>query len=95
MATYEQMTVEDSTGSQTMDKVQKIIDGLGTVKGVKKVFEKFYRGKQAPSISPTGTGLGLTLVKHIMAGHGGSVVIDSQPGKGSRVLLILPIAKGG
>ena len=37
MATYDQMTVEDSTGSQTMDKVQKIIDGLGTVKGVKKV----------------------------------------------------------
>jgi len=32
----------------------------------KKIFEKFYRGKQASSVSPTGTGLGLTLVKHIM-----------------------------
>ena len=61
----------------------------------KKIFEKFYRGKQASSISPTGTGLGLTLVKHIMADHGGDVVVQSRPGKGSIVSLILPIREGG
>jgi len=60
----------------------------------KKVFEKFYRGKQASSVSPTGTGLGLTLVKHIMDAHGGDVVIRSQPGKGTCVVLILPLEKG-
>jgi signal transduction histidine kinase len=60
----------------------------------KKVFEKFYRGKQASSVSPTGTGLGLTLVKHIMDAHSGNVVIRSQPGKGTRVDLILPLEKG-
>lgn len=60
----------------------------------KKVFEKFYRGKQASSVSPTGTGLGLTLVKHIMDAHGGDVVIRSQPGKGTCVSLILPLEKG-
>ncbi len=60
----------------------------------KKIFEKFYRGKQASSVSPTGTGLGLTLVKHIMHAHGGAVVIRSQPGKGTRVGLILPLEKG-
>jgi signal transduction histidine kinase len=60
----------------------------------KKIFEKFYRGKQASSISPTGTGLGLTLVKHIMDAHGGNVVIRSQPGKGTCVGLILPLEKG-
>ena len=37
MATYDQMTAGDGTGSNAMDKVQKIIDGLGTVRGVKKV----------------------------------------------------------
>ncbi len=37
MATYDQMTTGDGTGSNAMDKVQKIIDGLGTVRGVKKV----------------------------------------------------------
>lgn len=61
----------------------------------RKIFEKFYRGKQASSISPTGTGLGLTLVKHIMAAHGGDVVIWSRQGEGSRVSLILPIREGG
>jgi len=61
----------------------------------RKIFEKFYRGKQASSISPTGTGLGLTLVKHIMAAHGGDVVVQSRPGKGSIVSLILPIREGG
>ncbi len=60
----------------------------------KKIFEKFYRGKQASSISPTGTGLGLTLVKHIMDAHGGDVVIQSQPERGTRVGLILPLGKG-
>ncbi len=61
----------------------------------KKVFEKFYRGKQASSISPTGTGLGLTLVKHIMDAHFGDVIIKSQPGKGARVSLIVPFGEGG
>ncbi|MFC2167006.1 sensor histidine kinase [Acidobacteriota bacterium] len=61
----------------------------------KKIFEKFYRGKKASSISPTGTGLGLTLVKHIMTAHGGDVVVQSLPGEGSRVSLILPIREGG
>jgi len=60
----------------------------------KKIFEKFYRGKQASSVSPTGTGLGLTLVKHIMDAHGGEVTVRSQPGKGTRVGLILPLEKG-
>jgi signal transduction histidine kinase len=61
----------------------------------KKVFEKFFRGKQASSVSPTGTGLGLTLVKHIMDAHSGDVIIRSQPGKGTCVSLILPFKKGG
>jgi signal transduction histidine kinase/tetratricopeptide (TPR) repeat protein len=60
----------------------------------KKVFDKFYRGKHAASISPTGTGLGLTLVKHIMDGHGGDVVIAKRLGRGCRVSLILPLGKG-
>jgi signal transduction histidine kinase/tetratricopeptide (TPR) repeat protein len=60
----------------------------------KRIFEKFYRGKQASSVSPTGTGLGLTLVKHIMDAHRGNIIVQSQPGEGSRVSLILPIHKG-
>jgi signal transduction histidine kinase/tetratricopeptide (TPR) repeat protein len=60
----------------------------------KKIFGKFYRGKQASAVSPTGTGLGLTLVRHIMEAHGGDVVIQSRPREGTCVSLILPINKG-
>jgi signal transduction histidine kinase len=60
----------------------------------KRIFEKFYRGKQASSVSPTGTGLGLTLVKHIMDAHRGDIIVRSKPEKGSCVSLILPIHKG-
>jgi len=60
----------------------------------KRIFEKFYRGKQASSVSPTGTGLGLTLVKHIVDAHGGKIIVRSQPGEGSSFSLILPIHKG-
>jgi signal transduction histidine kinase len=60
----------------------------------KRIFEKFYRGKQASSMSPTGTGLGLTLVKHIMDAHGGNIIVQSKPGEGSCVSLILPIPNG-
>lgn len=60
----------------------------------KKIFEKFYRGKKAGVVSPTGTGLGLTLVKHIMDAHSGDIIIKSRPGTGTRVSLILPIGKG-
>ena len=61
---------------------------------LKRIFEKFYRGKQAVTVSPTGTGLGLALVRHIMDAHKGDVIIRSRPGEGSRVSLILPVSKG-
>ena len=57
---------------------------------VDRVFEPFYRvpgqGK------PTGIGLGLTIVKQIIKTHGGSVGVDSKPGKGSTLWFTLPQA---
>jgi len=61
---------------------------------LKKIFEKFYRGKRAASVSPTGTGLGLALVRHIVYAHRGDVVIQSRPGEGCRVSIILPVYRG-
>jgi signal transduction histidine kinase len=87
----------DVAVTRRQDRVEIAVEdrGIGIPENEqKKVFEKFYRGKQASSVSPTGTGLGLTLVKHIMDAHGGDVVIRSQPGNGTRVVLILPLEKG-
>jgi signal transduction histidine kinase len=53
-----------------------------------QVFEVFYRGSN--SIAHKGVGLGLTLVRHIMEAHGGSVSLQSSFGKGTRVELRLP-----
>jgi two-component system, OmpR family, heavy metal sensor histidine kinase CusS len=53
------------------------------------IFDRFYRiagGKEGPS----GTGLGLAIVKAITQMHGGSVAVESTPGKGTRLTLLFP-----
>jgi len=57
----------------------------------KRVFEPYFRGVQHASGSETGTGLGLSLVKHIVEGHDGSVSVESAPGSGSTFTLIIPL----
>jgi signal transduction histidine kinase len=37
-----------------------------------------------------GSGLGLSLVRHIVTAHGGDVAVESAPGKGSRFIITLP-----
>ena len=55
-----------------------------------RVFEKFYRVRGADTELIAGTGLGLTLVKHIAQAHGGSVEVESAPGKGSTFSIRIP-----
>ena len=61
----------------------------------KKIFEKFFRGEDSLVHETKGSGLGLALVRHIMEAHGGSVEVESTPGKGSTFTLALPVAKSG
>jgi two-component system phosphate regulon sensor histidine kinase PhoR len=56
----------------------------------KRIFEKFYRGTQPVMSSVEGTGLGLAMVKHIVAGHGGKVAVASDLGKGATFTITLP-----
>ena len=67
--------------------------GIGIPESEKnRIFDKFYRGKQASSVSPTGTGLGLTLVKHIIeTAHDGKLSVSSECGKGSTFRFELPV----
>ena len=66
--------------------------GIGVAKGEqKKIFEKFYRAEDSLVHETKGSGLGLALVQHIMQAHGGSVEVESAPGKGSTFTLVLPV----
>ena len=57
-----------------------------------KIFEPFFRSREVVDSQISGNGLGLPLVKEIVAAHGGSVEVESVPGKGSTFTISLPAA---
>ncbi len=59
----------------------------------KQIFKKFVRAVSADAAGAKGTGLGLTMVQHIVAAHGGKVRVNSEPGVGSTFTILLPSAK--
>ena len=56
-----------------------------------RIFERFYRVDKSHSKESGGTGLGLSIVKHAVQYHGGRISMDSAPGKGTSMSVILPI----
>jgi signal transduction histidine kinase len=59
----------------------------------KQIFKKFVRVVSPDAAGAKGTGLGLTMVEHIVAAHGGQVRVHSEPGVGSTFTILLPSAK--
>ena len=57
-----------------------------------RLTERFYRVDSARSRESGGTGLGLAIVKHIVERHRGMLDINSTPGRGTSVKVILPVA---
>lgn len=57
-----------------------------------EIFKRFYRVKQSADTQTQGSGLGLTLVKHITEAHSGAVEVESEPGKGSIFSILLPLS---
>jgi len=56
-----------------------------------RVFERFYSVDKARSRELGGSGLGLSIVKHIALSHNGNVKVQSRAGKGSSFILELPL----
>jgi two-component system phosphate regulon sensor histidine kinase PhoR len=56
-----------------------------------KIFEKFYRGSNAVSRKIRGSGIGLSLTRSVAEMHGGDVLVESQPGRGSTFTIRIPI----
>jgi len=55
----------------------------------KAIFRKFVRGSAALAGNVKGSGVGLAMVQHIVAAHGGEIAVESEPGKGSTFTLRL------
>lgn len=86
------VTCASANGSNVVEVQDR---GIGVpLADQEKIFENFYRGRQAADLNVQGVGIGLALVRHVMDGHGGSVSVESRPGEGSRFRLSLPSAEG-
>jgi two-component system sensor histidine kinase SenX3 len=63
--------------------------GIGS-KDHQRIFERFYRVDRARSRSTGGSGLGLSIVRHVASNHGGTVTVVSEEGRGSTFTMLLP-----
>ena len=73
-------------------KLEVIDHGIGIPRHEQhKIFEKFYRVGEPLVHNTKGSGLGLSLVRHIVEAHGGEVMVDSTPGQGSKFTIMLPV----
>ena len=77
----------------TSDWVRLVVQDTGmgmSPKDAAKVFLRFFRAESARGAAIPGAGLGLSITKTILEGHGGQISCDSRPGKGSTFTLTLP-----
>ena len=60
---------------------------------IPRIFDRFYRVDKARSRSEGGAGLGLAISVWIAEAHGGSIRVESVPGKGSTFTLVVPTGR--
>jgi len=81
-----------TTVKQLKDSVEVVVgdEGLGmSADQLSRIYDRFFRGDNFDAGIP-GSGLGMTIVKYILDAHGGKINVESEPGKGTRVLLDIP-----
>ncbi|TDW44636.1 signal transduction histidine kinase [Flavobacterium sp. 270] len=83
--------VKLKTGEEEILIIEVTDDGIGIpLKSQEKIFKRFYQATNSKE-NNTGSGIGLSLVKSLVAIHKGSITVESTPGKGSTFRVELPI----
>ncbi|WP_372007233.1 sensor histidine kinase [Paenibacillus chitinolyticus] len=66
--------------------------GIGiSLEDQKRIFERFFKADRSHSRKYSGSGMGLAIVKQIVSLHQGDIRVESEPGRGTTVIVTLPI----
>lgn len=69
--------------------------GIGIPHGeLERVFERFYKVDKSRAKDPKSTGLGLSIVKHIVEGYNGTIAVESEWNEGTEIKVRLPFREG-
>ncbi|MDP6924886.1 MAG: ATP-binding protein [Candidatus Scalindua sp.] len=75
-------------------KVEMSDTGIGITKeDLEKIFNEFYRSKNAKAVELHGTGLGLSIVRNLIKQYGGNIDVRSEIGKGTTISISFPFEK--
>jgi signal transduction histidine kinase len=86
-------TVDVASGVRGAQVEIRVVDrGLGIDRNdLPHIFKPFYRGRRAMDAQVRGSGVGLSVVRHVVDAHRGTIQVDSRPGEGTTVTIALPV----
>lgn len=83
------LQIQDGIGTNL--KIVVSDSGIGMTKEVReKIFERFFQANEDKNVINQGSGIGLSIAKEFVKMHGGSIEVESEPGKGSVFTVLLP-----
>lgn len=93
--TFKKGSVIINLKSDNENVIAEIEDnGIGIPKSqLNRLFNKFFRGSNVIKMQMEGTGLGLFIAKNIIEKHHGKIEVESEEGKGTKIIIFFPALK--